>query len=323
MAKLPTTTSASSSEDEGSSSSDEEQPAPTQPAPRTPTKSKEEEEESEDESEAESEEESGEEEDEDKDDGKKPQPSALTLSKPASESGGSESESEGSDSDLVAAKLVTPISSRPMAEAPVEKTNGTTHFQRIWTLDDEIVVLNNLLQFQSDKGLVKVTNALIGGEFYDIVKKKLSIEVTGSQLVDKLRSLKRKYLAIADRAKSGEPFQFAKPHDEAVYELGKKIWVRDDESEGRVPNGVAADGGGGTVGSLNLKEKFPFLKDAVEGMGKRFAEEGFEMMDPTKAGAFDKRVKSQKIAEMKLGVHELELWKETLKLIMEGVEKAN
>lgn len=304
MAKKSAPTPPSPSSEDDSSSSDEEtstEPAPL-PPPKTLVKDKgrdEEEEEDDDEEES--------------DDGKKlPQASAA---KPAPESSGSESsesESDSGESDPETASHVTPINSKPMAEVPGAKANGKSLFQRIWTLEDEVILLQSLLDFQSENGPVHVSRSTIG-DFYAVIKKekKLSIEVTSTQLVEKLRRLKKKYFRIAARGA-----RVPNSHDEAVYELGKKLWAGNEE--GGVSNGVAADGGGG-----NLEvEKFPFLKGVVERKGERFLMEGLLMTDSLKAEALDRRIKKQKIEEMKEHVLEAELSKETLRLLMEGMERA-
>lgn len=46
------------------------------------------------------------------------------------------------------------------------------------------------------------------------------------------------------------------------------------------------------------------------------------MLDPAKAEALEKRLKKQRMAETKHHVQELDLWKETFKLIMEGINRA-
>lgn len=310
----PSPLSEDDSSSEGSSSSDEEQPATTNatPKPVPPSKTREEEEESDDESEAESDEESGDA--EEADDDKKSRPSVSVPPTKAA----SESEDDESDSDSEAAKLVTPISSKPMAEvatADKEKANiKSSSFQRIWTLEDELTVLRGLVQFQAEQG--NVNNSLIRG-FYDFIKKKLSVEATSTQLVAKLRNLKKKYLGIAARSVNGKSVQPLKPHDNAVYELGKKIWSEEDECNGRVLNGVVTNGA-----VESLKAKCPFLKNVVESMGKRCAEEHLEILDITKAEFLEKKLKKQKMTVYKRGMQEGDLTKEMLKVIIEGIDRA-
>ena len=67
---------------------------------------------------------------------------------------------------------------------------------------------------------------------------------------------------------------------------------------------------------------FPFLKAAAETMGTRFAAEKLAKIDPGKAEVLEKRFKKQKLAEMKRHTRKMDLLKETVKLIIEGIQRA-
>lgn len=131
---------------------------------------------------------------------------------------------------------------------------------------------------------------------------------------------------MAARAKSnGKGLKFATAHDQVLYELSKKVWgkVEGDDEREMVANGkanrVALPIGGG-------KRRFPLLKEAVAEIekktGNRLVVEALETVDAEKASVLEKKFKKQKIAEIKHHMHELDLMKETLKLVMEGAERA-
>ncbi|KAL0736893.1 hypothetical protein Bca4012_013103 [Brassica carinata] len=90
-------------------------------------------------------------------------------------------------------------------------------FQRLWTEDDEIAVLQGMIDFKNDTGNSPYddTNA-----YYDYIKKSISFEVSKNQFMDKLRSLKKKYMGK-------EKPSFTKPHDQKSYRLCKYIWGPD------------------------------------------------------------------------------------------------
>lgn len=321
-------------DESGESSDDEEEEKPESdskklnPSTSTPIPSK---------APAESDESESESESEPEPDNKKLDLSTSTPvpSKASAESDESESESE-SESDSEAAKLVTPISSKPMPEigSPVskppvvEKSNGGKPlFQRIWSLDDEIAILKALAQFEAQHGPVKL-NASAIGEFHAFVKGSLSLEVSDSQLVEKIRRLKKKYSGLdAREKKSKKALKFAKVHDQNVYELSKKVWGQrkdDDESKARArsvnknSNGVLVKCGGGS-----LKRGYPFLKDAVMKMKSSVAAaEALERIDSEKGRSLEKKLKKQKLAEVKHDMHGMDLLKETVKLVMESLERA-
>ncbi|KAM7278334.1 hypothetical protein ACFE04_005468 [Oxalis oulophora] len=61
------------------------------------------------------------------------------------------------------------------------------------------------------------------------------------RLVEKLRRLKKKYRTVVSKLSSGKDFSFKSPHDQATYEISRKIWT-DIGAVGR-------SGGGGGGGS--------------------------------------------------------------------------
>ena len=62
--------------------------------------------------------------------------------------------------------------------------------QRLWSDDDEIVILNGMNEFWVDNGTPPCKNM---GAFLDFIKKFLHVDVSRSQLTDKIWRLKKKY----------------------------------------------------------------------------------------------------------------------------------
>ncbi|CAH8307617.1 unnamed protein product [Eruca vesicaria subsp. sativa] len=172
--------------------------------------------------------------------------SAVTIAIPGKQASdsdsGSETETDSESDTEQPPKPVLPAKSLPPPKSgtkrPSEGTSKETNtkrakkdneekkigedskkpaFQRLWTEDDEIAVLQGMIDFKKDTGNSPYddTNA-----YYDYIKKSISFEVSKNQFMDKLRSLKKKYMGK-------EKPSFTKLHDQKSYRLCKYIWGPD------------------------------------------------------------------------------------------------
>ncbi|GFZ05522.1 hypothetical protein Acr_17g0010940 [Actinidia rufa] len=235
----------SSSEDESEETSDKEDDHPQEQSKENPESE---------------EEESSEDEEDDDEENKKPSDSETLPSPTASDF------------------TVKPILSKPMAEstnkltlkAPnsgakppeesekrwkesqrkkVKVSNGDAEekknpIARLWSEEDEIVVLKGMSDYQSKKGADPNTDM---GAFHEFIKKSLRVDVSRNQLMDKVRRLKKKYRNNAGKGEKGEDPVFSKPHEYKSFELSKKIW-------GEGANN-AVDGSAKSPGSTNKKAR--------------------------------------------------------------------
>ncbi|KAK8542344.1 hypothetical protein V6N12_014944 [Hibiscus sabdariffa] len=112
-------------------------------------------------------------------------------------------------------------------------------FQRLWTDEDEIELLKGFLDYTASK-----TNPNSSSHhhhhhdtalFYDLIKSKLQLDFNKNQLVEKLRRLKKKYRNVMNKINSGKDFSFKSPHDQATFEISRKIW---SNSVGKVEDNV-------------------------------------------------------------------------------------
>ncbi|CAH2047927.1 unnamed protein product [Thlaspi arvense] len=87
-------------------------------------------------------------------------------------------------------------------------------FQRLWSEEDEITVLQGMIDFNADTGKSPYEDTNV---YYDFIKKKISFEVSKNQFMDKIRSLKKKYIGKGKTA-------FTKPHDQRSFKLCQHIW---------------------------------------------------------------------------------------------------
>ncbi|KAF8047388.1 hypothetical protein N665_3063s0001 [Sinapis alba] len=95
-------------------------------------------------------------------------------------------------------------------------------FQRVWTEEDEIAVLQGIIDFKNETGSSPYDdkNAL-----YDLVKKSVSFDVAKTQFMEKIRALKKKFENNLGRGKKkGKDPSFPKAHDRKVFDLAKLVW---------------------------------------------------------------------------------------------------
>ncbi|XP_027366224.1 probable transcription factor At5g28040 [Abrus precatorius] len=115
-------------------------------------------------------------------------------------------------------------------------------FQRLWTDEDEIGLLQGFLEYTAQRGSSHHNDTAL---FYDQIKSKLQLGFNKNQLVEKLRRLKKKYRNVLTKITSGKDFSFKSPHDQATFEISCRIWsntgpitgpVEDDDEINLNPN---------------------------------------------------------------------------------------
>ncbi|GMQ09141.1 hypothetical protein CsSME_00052620 [Camellia sinensis var. sinensis] len=78
-------------------------------------------------------------------------------------------------------------------------------FQRLWSVDDEIVILQGIMDYTTTKGVDPSTYM---NAFFLFIKDSIHVNDTKTQLFDKVRKLKNKYKTNAIKAKLP-----SNPHD--------------------------------------------------------------------------------------------------------------
>ncbi|KAM7511752.1 hypothetical protein LguiB_010627 [Lonicera macranthoides] len=114
-------------------------------------------------------------------------------------------------------------------------------FQRLWTDEDEILLLQGFLDYNNQRGTNSSSHHHDTTAFYDQIKCKLQLDFNKNQLVEKLRRLKKKYRNVLSKIDSGKEYVFKSPHDQATFEISRKIWSNS-------ASGSAAGGSGGAIG---------------------------------------------------------------------------
>ncbi|KAL5197448.1 hypothetical protein ABZP36_000960 [Zizania latifolia] len=98
-------------------------------------------------------------------------------------------------------------------------------FQRLWTEEDEIVILHGFAEFTAARGTAFASHQYDTDPFYEDMRGRLQLGFSKSQLVEKLRRLKRKYRNCVSRLRgSGSAFSFRSPHEQAIFEIARTIW---------------------------------------------------------------------------------------------------
>ncbi|KAL6546708.1 hypothetical protein OROMI_022429 [Orobanche minor] len=113
---------------------------------------------------------------------------------------------------------------KPEPETSEKKVNDDSKknlFQRLWSEDDEIAILKGMIDYKAKKKSDPVTDL---NAFHDFIKKNLHVDVTRTQLQDKIRRLKKKYENNKSKEKEGKERTFFKPHEQKAYELSKCVW---------------------------------------------------------------------------------------------------
>lgn len=242
------------------------------------------------------------------------------------------------------ATVTSPASEKDLKKP---KTNNTVDddtkkqlFQRLWSEDDEIVILKGMIDYKTAKNESPSGDM---GAFHEFIKKSLHVDVSRAQLVDKIRRLKRKFVNNVGREKNGKDRMFSKSHEQKGYELSKLIWGSDSFSTGteRKKNGNANNkgnlaGASTSVKSNGLDYKEVSMMDVEKSMdisrfvqygrnydGPVLTEEimkgGFESLEGSERVEMEEKWKDLKKQELELFVKRMDLLKQQAVRVLEAV----
>ncbi|KAK0600817.1 hypothetical protein LWI29_018677 [Acer saccharum] len=150
--------------------------------------------------------------------------SAVTVAVPPS--------AGGEEPDPKRPRVIVQEEKKPL---PLQLDESRRLFQRLWTDEDEIELLQGFLDYTSQRGNVHHHDTAL---FYDQIKSKLQLEFNKNQLVEKLRRLKKKYRNVLAKISSGKDFSFKTAHDQATFEISRKIWCSNNNN---TPNVTVLD----------------------------------------------------------------------------------
>uniref|UniRef100_A0A5B6YM87 Putative mediator-associated protein 1 n=1 Tax=Davidia involucrata TaxID=16924 RepID=A0A5B6YM87_DAVIN len=234
------------------------------------------------------------------------------------------------------------------AAKKMKKTGDETEkkqlFQRLWSEEDEIAVLNGMIDYTAKKGADPVADM---NAFHDFIKNKLHIiNVSKTQLSDKVRRLKKKYENNARKGKKGGGERtLSKPHDQKAYELSKKIWGRGEA----LPNANGGDVGGidnekekknqnesisrplGLNGSKEASKleveqdaTLPWLVPRIgdSRLEEEIIRDGLELIEGTERQELEEKWKHLRVEEVELYLKRVELIREQTKLVLEVLKSS-
>ncbi|XP_047073860.1 probable transcription factor At3g04930 [Lolium rigidum] len=143
---------------------------------------------------------------------------------------------------------ITPPPSQAQEESAAAEDSRRL-FQRLWTDEEELLILRGFLEFTSRRGTAFASHQYDTGPFYEEVRRELSFDFSKNQLIEKLRRLKKKYRVCAKRMLAqGGTFAFRSAHEGAIYDVARHIWrpaFKPDGSDDDDINPAEADEGGG------------------------------------------------------------------------------
>ncbi|CAH9145065.1 unnamed protein product [Cuscuta epithymum] len=149
------------------------------------------------------------------------------------------------DSVTAAAATTTIFEDKKPSAAVLDESRKL--FQRLWTDEDEIELLKGFLEYTAHRAATSSSSHHDTAAFYDQIKSKLQLDFNKSQLVEKLRRLKKKYRTVASKMETGgKEYVFKSTHDQVTFEISRKIWSNNFGSTVRGGGVIAAsveDGG--------------------------------------------------------------------------------
>ncbi|CAN6217880.1 unnamed protein product [Urochloa humidicola] len=137
-----------------------------------------------------------------------------------------------------------PRRKRPRSAAVPSAVERLKKPSRLWSPADELVILRGLAAYRAKRGVLPGSMHDMG-KLHGNIESELSVQVTATQVSDKVRRLKQKYNLFASRASNGRDPDLPIPHDQSVYELGKRVWGANAGAGSTAGDRYEISGGGG------------------------------------------------------------------------------
>ncbi|KAI3800320.1 hypothetical protein L1987_28408 [Smallanthus sonchifolius] len=256
-------------------------------------------------------------------------------------------EDEGTDSKRIK-KTPTPAP----APAPDADNGGEKKqlFQRLWSEDNEIELIQGMINYVKEKGKDPVADV---NDFHEFVKKSLHVDVNDRQMLTKVRRLKKKFKDnVAKVENKGKVRSFSNPHEKKMYEFSKILWG-DDSNKSAVmssstkkvkvkvnvtpkvnKNHTAVGSGDGNVGieetpnEVELKVVQPLRSshglDHLGSMGLPITDEGIinkglELASGAKRVEMEEKWKSLKTQELEHFLKKMDVLKEQAEVVLKAI----
>ncbi|GLT75505.1 hypothetical protein SLA2020_472240 [Shorea laevis] len=199
------------------------------------------------------------------------------------------------------------------------------HFQRVWSEEEEIVILKGMIEFSAKKGTDPTSDM---NAFHEFIKDSLQHDCTRGKLLDKIRRLKKKYVNYVGKGKEDG---FTKPHEEEAYKLSKMIWGNGEKSMVKAETPVKSKAKPTPKKNQSLAA-LPFpdaskesktgevLLDkriGVASIEEEVVSRGLDMIGGEKKAAMEERWRKLRIAELELYLQRNQLVAEQAKLLLD------
>lgn len=222
-------------------------------------------------------------------------------------------------------------------------------FQRLWSEDNEIELIEGMINYVNEKGKDPVADV---NDFHDFVKKSLHVDVNNKQVIAKVRRLRKKYENNVARAEnqSKKVRSFSNPHEKKMYELSKNLWGNDSNKNVVMSSTIKkvnvtpkpnknrksnVNGGGEPEPEPELevtpKEVQPKVVQPLRSdhgsMGFMFTDEaimnkGLELLSAPKKLEMEEKWKNLKVQELKHFLKKVELLKEQGEIVLNAMVKS-
>lgn len=198
-------------------------------------------------------------------------------------------------------ETLTDVNSKRVKKEDEKKIGLDRRRSRLWSEEDEIAILQGMIDFKTDQWRKE--------GFYETIKKAISFNVGTNQFMEKIRSLKKKYLGQVE--KNGFKQSFLRVHDHRCFELSKVIWG---------PDGIAS------VKSNSESKKIVVESDVkCSGESKKMAVESADVKsngEPKKVD-FESHVKSNGGSKKKVLESDVKSSGKTKKMVLDSDVKSN
>lgn len=208
-------------------------------------------------------------------------------------------------------------------EAFLNSAHKKGAFERVWSEEDEMKLLQALIDCQEEYGVEPSSSIDL---IHRHIRVTLHMEFSRSQVYEKIRRLKQKFEATVSKMRSNPP-GVIKPHDRAMFELSQKIWTAEQVAPPVTAMGNEYTGLGATEEEAGASLPHPYLRDAVSQLEKETGyyaggsiTKGFQLLKPSEAAKLEKSWKAHCSASMKIFFENCKLKNELLQACIQALE---
>ncbi|KAL4562444.1 hypothetical protein LXL04_034649 [Taraxacum kok-saghyz] len=266
---------------------------------------------------------------------KKPRPQnpiSRNPSPPAKPANGkrkaAEVDDEGNKSKIVK-KEVGAVS----APGPENAGEKKTLFQRLWSEEDEIVLIKGMINYVDTKGKDPMADV---NAFHEFVKSSLNVDVNNAQMTAKVKRLKAKFVNnVAKIEQHGKVRSLSNPHESKMYELSEALWGRKNNKNAAIvscttkkanpkPPANQKQKANSNSGEVNVNGG---LESGKSGIRIPITDEdimtrGLELLSGPKKVELEEKWNDLNVQELKHFLKKLELMKEQGEAVLNAMKKS-